>query len=256
MPENDTPPPETPPAAAAGPTLPASRGWPLVWLAMALPIAVVSTQGSVWMWLLVMIWLTLGIVLGLGLVNLADALQAQVADLSARLSTAQSRIDTLATRDELTGVWNHKQLGELLTQQLAQARRTGEPLCLALVEVDHLPAWAAEHGQHVTDELLRRFAQATQAVLRASDFAGRTAYARFVLVMPATLPAEAQVALQRLRDRLVAQDLTDLSPGLSLRCSGGLVRMTPTDTQDTAMARAAEALQRAVAAGRDMIELA
>lgn len=251
-----------PPAEAAGPatavtvTTPVpARGWALAWLAMAVPIAVVATLGSIWMWLLVMIWLTTGILLGLGMLQAIETLEAHKADLQARLGKAQERVDQLATRDELTGVWNHRHLAELLKQQIAQAKRSGAPLCVTLLELDDFATLSERHGERIADELLRRFAAAVLAVLRASDFAGRLSRERFLLVYPATLPAEAQVGLNRLHDSLVALNLTDLAPDLVLRCSGGLVRVTPTDTQETALARAGQALARAVAAGRDRIEL-
>jgi diguanylate cyclase (GGDEF)-like protein len=229
------------------------RTWSLAWLGLAVPTAIIASLANPWLWLLVMVWLALSVALALGLVRHIDLLHGQVADYAARLESARERIDSLATRDELTEVWNKRQLMELLEQHAAQTRRSGSPLCLALLDIDHMANINAQHGERVGDEVLKRFAKAAQAALRNSDFLGRIGGDEFLLVFPASLPAEAEVALNRLRGALATLPLADLAPGLTLTCSGGLVRLTPTETLDAAIGRADEALGKAATAGRNQI---
>lgn len=227
----------------------------VVWLVLAVLTVAATTWHTSWLWLLVLVWALLGVGLGLGLLRRMDRLRGQVADQAARLNMALERIDSLATRDELTQVWNRRHLTELIGQHLAAARRSGAPLCLALLDLDQFAHFNDRFGRAVGDELLRRFAATAQKSVRTSDFLGRVGGDEFLIVFPASLQAEALVGLERLRSALATLPLGDLAPGLSLSFSSGLVRVTPEETLDAAIARADQALGKAVAAGRNRIEV-
>ncbi len=225
----------------------------VAWLLLALLTLAATAWHVPGSWLMVLAWTALGAALGLGLLRRMDRLRAQVADQAARLDLALDRIDSLATRDELTQVWNRRHLTELIGQHLAAARRSGAPLCLGLLDLDQFARFNDRFGRHVGDELLRRFASTAQKSVRNADFLGRVGGDEFLIVFPASLQAEALVGLERLRNALATLPLGDLTPGLSLTFSAGLVRVTPTETLEAAISRADQTLGKAVAAGRNRV---
>jgi diguanylate cyclase len=235
-----------------------TAGWRaagVVWVLMAAGTVLTATLHDSWLWAMVLVWTGLGVTLGLGLLRRMDRMRGQIADQAARLEMALERIDSLATRDELTQVWNRRHLSELAGQHLAAARRSGAPLCLALLDLDQFARFNELFSRNVGDELLRRFAAVAQKSVRNSDFLGRVGGDEFLIIFPSSLQAEAEVGLKRLHSALALLPLGDLAPGIELTFSGGLVRVTPTETLEAAIGRADQALGKAVAAGRGRVEV-
>ena len=54
-----------------------------------------------------------------------------------RVVAAESRIREMALTDDLTGLANQRQAGELLLQEVARSARYGRPVSLILFDVDH-----------------------------------------------------------------------------------------------------------------------
>jgi diguanylate cyclase (GGDEF)-like protein len=82
----------------------------------------------------------------------------------------QARIDLRrAQRDELTGVHTRGVGQAFLEQEIARARRSGEPFVLAFVDVDGLKQVNDRHGHPAGDALLRRVARALRSKVRSYD---------------------------------------------------------------------------------------
>jgi diguanylate cyclase (GGDEF)-like protein len=92
---------------------------------------------------------------------------------------------TLATQDELTNLANRRALNLSLTNEWARSVRTGQPLAVALVDVDHFKSYNDCYGHQSGDECLRSVANAIKAsVRRAGDLAARYGGEEFVIVLP------------------------------------------------------------------------
>ncbi|MEA2736248.1 MAG: two-component system, cell cycle response regulator, partial [Humisphaera sp.] len=94
----------------------------------------------------------------------ADALRA-----NAELSAANAKLAELAMRDELTGLHNRREAIRRLYEQWSVAARYEQPLCCAVVDVDHFKQVNDTYGHHAGDELLRRLAESLKGCLRESD---------------------------------------------------------------------------------------
>lgn len=152
-----------------------------------------------------------------------------------------SRLAQLATTDSLTGLPNRRAWDDRLGQLLARARRTGEPLIVAMVDLDHFKAFNDEHGHVRGDALLATTSRRFAAQLRDVDLIARWGGEEFAVALPDCDPARATVTLQRLR--------AEVSHGQT--CSVGHATWDGSETAEHLVARADAALYDAKAAGRD-----
>jgi diguanylate cyclase (GGDEF)-like protein/PAS domain S-box-containing protein len=153
------------------------------------------------------------------------------------------KVEILARSDALTGLPNRRALDEQLPREMARARRAGSSLCLALVDIDRFKDYNDSHGHLAGDELLRECAAAWDSVLRGEDTIVRFGGEEFLIVLPGCSSEQAAEVVERLR---VA------TPG-DLTCSAGLARWDLTETVDSLLNRADNALYEAKAEGRDRL---
>jgi diguanylate cyclase (GGDEF)-like protein len=108
------------------------------------------------------------------------------------------RLRTQASVDPLTGVANRRAWEAEATRDLARAARTGEPLTVAILDLDGFKEVNDRDGHGAGDRLLRQVATAWRTRLRTSDLLGRYGGDEFVLCLPGTDARTAVDVLQRL----------------------------------------------------------
>lgn len=111
------------------------------------------------------------------------------------LAQAQSRAQT----DPLTELPNRRALDAMLKRMFAQANRSGAPLSLVLIDVDHFKDVNDTFGHDCGDELLLTVATALAQSVRASDFVARLGGDEFIVALPATDLEGAVNVSQKLR---------------------------------------------------------
>lgn len=174
----------------------------------------------------------------------------------AELEQALARLKEVATHDDLTGAHNRAHMTELLQMQFEQQRRTGAPLSLALIDIDHFKHVNDRHGHATGDEVLRRFARQAQAELRAADVLARWGGEEFLVLMPNTACPDALQAIDRLQQTLADDGRRTIAErsvmpnGLVVTFSAGVIQIGPDDSIDSAIDRADKAMYRAKACGR------
>jgi diguanylate cyclase (GGDEF)-like protein len=108
------------------------------------------------------------------------------------------RLRTEASTDPLTGVANRRAWQAEAARSLAAAVRTGDPLTIAILDLDGFKEVNDRDGHVAGDRLLRRVAGEWLTRVRASDLLGRHGGDEFVLCLPGTDAAGARDVLQRL----------------------------------------------------------
>jgi diguanylate cyclase (GGDEF)-like protein/PAS domain S-box-containing protein len=161
-------------------------------------------------------------------------------------SSLIDQLQDIALTDELTGLPNRRRWQEDLARELARARRSGSPLCVAMVDLDGFKAFNDTRGHPAGDELLQRTSTAWSGVLRATDILGRYGGDEFLLLLPDCPVDEALTVVDRLR--------TSTPPELT--CSVGLTSSGGGDDVDGVVCRADSALYEAKRRGRDSIVVA
>lgn len=160
-----------------------------------------------------------------------------------------------ANNDALTGLGNRLRFEQTLQQEHDAARRSGRPLTLALIDVDHFKRHNDRHGQPAGDAVLRRIAAEIRAhARRPRDMAARFDGDEFALVLPDTT---AEGAVQVIQDLIAAVRQMSVADGIDgheqITLSVGLYTHTPTATTEAHhyFEGADAALRRAKASGRD-----
>ncbi|HTQ12184.1 MAG TPA: GGDEF domain-containing protein, partial [Fimbriimonadaceae bacterium] len=109
-----------------------------------------------------------------------------------------------ATHDALTGLLNHRTLHEKVNQRVLEARRTGQEIGVAMIDVDHFRSFNEEEGHDAGDEVLRLVADTLKSCLRPYDQAGRYGGEEFTIVMPGSSMANTVSTAERVRHKIEA----------------------------------------------------
>jgi diguanylate cyclase (GGDEF)-like protein/PAS domain S-box-containing protein len=153
------------------------------------------------------------------------------------------KVQEMATHDSLTGLANRRVLEEQLPREMARARRSQSPLCVALIDIDHFKAYNDTHGHLAGDEVLRECARAWDGALRGEDTIVRFGGEEFLVLLPDTDAEEATEVVERLRER---------TP-MGQTCSAGLAAWDFVESDDDLVGRADAALYLAKAGGRNQL---
>ncbi len=184
-------------------------------------------------------------------------LELRVAQRTDELQELNSRLETLSLTDALTGIANRRHFDEVLQQEWQRAQRTGEPLALAILDVDWFKRYNDHYGHPAGDACLQRIAQVLASTVgRSSDLVARYGGEEFVFLVPLTDASGAQGIAQRLVQAIETLDLPhELSTFGRVTVSIGVAAMTPgqDDVPETLLRRADEALYEAKKAGRNRV---
>jgi diguanylate cyclase (GGDEF)-like protein len=177
-------------------------------------------------------------------------LRMRLAQRKQELQQALATIRELAQVDELTRLGNRRHIIETLVIEQGRGQRSGRPLSVVLVDLDHFKAINDRHGHAVGDAVLREFAGALRTGLRESDAAGRWGGEEFLLLLPQTPAAAAVVLVDRLRDAVEGMSFEHVLPGLRVTFSAGVTECVALEATHVAIERADQAMYLAKAAGR------
>ncbi len=89
-----------------------------------------------------------------------------------------------AIRDPLTGLFNRRYLHETLARELAHVTRSGVPVSLVVLDIDHFKLLNDTYGHDAGDDMLRALATMLSSITRGSDMACRYGGEEFVMVLP------------------------------------------------------------------------
>lgn len=134
-----------------------------------------------------------------------EAMEEKVRLRTLELEAANRALDLQARTDALTGLLNRRGFETQMAFGLAMARRSGRPLSLITVDVDHFKRVNDTFGHEAGDEVLRRLARTLEERLRGSDVVARLGGEEFVVLLPDTDLTGAQAIAQALVTAMAEQ---------------------------------------------------
>lgn len=175
-----------------------------------------------------------------------------------KLGDTLEELRRLATRDQLTGLFNRREFERMLQVQKSQADLAKTEFSLVLVDIDHFKRVNDQHGHPAGDEVLREIARRLLGAVRGNDQVARIGGEEFAVTMPGT-PKQAAAAVARRLSESVRSRPIVVREGLELPITLSVgVANHPADVSakaDIVMA-ADKALYEAKTAGRDRVVLA
>ena len=192
--------------------------------------------------------------------RLEDALlksNQELAHVNQELERSRNSLAEMAIRDELTGLYNRRELNRVLDDESARCERSGQPLSLILLDVDHFKRVNDEHGHLAGDDVLRMLGRIVVGVLRRVDRAARFGGEELAIVLPDTPAADAVKVAERVRQLVSGTPFALEAPhggDTQLRVTASLGVAALDDkirTREHLLQRADEALYRAKAEGRN-----
>jgi two-component system, cell cycle response regulator len=124
------------------------------------------------------------------------------AALALRNSWLLQQVQRLAETDGLTGLANRRTFETTLERELSRAARSGEPVTLVMVDVDHFKQLNDEHGHQAGDDVLKLVAEVLASACRDFDTAARYGGEEFAVILPSCSSAESLVVAERLRESI------------------------------------------------------
>ncbi|WP_442597257.1 diguanylate cyclase [Parapusillimonas sp. JC17] len=123
------------------------------------------------------------------------------------LQEAYKKLQTLSRTDGLTWLSNRRHFDQMLPHEYGRYRRTGSPLSLLVIDVDHFKNVNDQYGHAVGDDYLRAIAGVLESsVARSTDLVARYGGEEFTCLLPDTAPEDAWAVAER-----IAHGVADLN---------------------------------------------
>jgi len=167
------------------------------------------------------------------------------------LNEANTRLATLATRDPLTGLPNHRTIMQHVEDALKDCQQTQSVSAIVFLDIDRFKHINDTWGHRAGDAILREVGRRLEESLRSEDFVGRYGGEEFAMVLANTNQEEAMQIAERLRLTLTEQPCSwegeedgkpttnelsvTASIGIALYQQHGTTRETLIEAADTAM---------------------
>jgi diguanylate cyclase (GGDEF)-like protein len=171
-----------------------------------------------------------------------------------KISHALSTIEKIAIIDDLTQVFNRRQMYKILEHEKALVDRGVNSFSVCIFDLDHFKRVNDTFGHSAGDVVLRTVAQEAQKNLRNIDHIARYGGEEFILILTHSEKREAMDCAERIRE-LTKQIVFDNMPSdFRITISVGVTEYQPSELIQKAIDRADVALYRAKANGRDRVE--
>ena len=177
--------------------------------------------------------------------------------LSSDIRRALIHIKMLSEKDELTGVLNMRAFATIADRVSRQSARYSHTYTIVMVDSDSLKVVNDKFGHQAGNRLLQMLVTCIQAQLRETDVLARYGGDEFIVLLPETASAGAEIVASRIRERVEAAVLTTRDRPISTTVSLGIASY-PEHAADleAVMERADQALYASKTAGRNKVTIA
>jgi diguanylate cyclase (GGDEF)-like protein len=177
-----------------------------------------------------------------------------ITKLRTQISHALTTIERLAIIDDLTQVFNRRQMYKILEHQKAMVDRGVHPFSICIFDLDHFKIVNDTFGHSAGDIVLKTVAQETQGNLRNIDHIARYGGEEFILILTNSDKSQAVICAERIRKKVKELVFENMPSDFRISISVGVTEYKASEVIQEAINRADTALYRAKANGRDKVE--
>lgn len=183
--------------------------------------------------------------------------QTVAEQISLGLSNLQLReeLRNQSVRDPLTGLFNRRYLKECLRREFKRSQRSGQPLGIIMVDIDHFKQFNDNFGHEAGDMVLQEVAQFLQRQVRLSDVVCRYGGEEMTLVLPEMSPEVVRSRAEQLCKGIRQLELSYQDKDLGRITASFGVACFPDQgsTPEEVIKKADDALYQAKNQGRDRV---
>jgi two-component system cell cycle response regulator len=182
-------------------------------------------------------------------------LQDELDQKNRELELVNKRLRKLSVTDGLTELFNHRHIHELLHEEFERTKRSGEPMAVAMMDLDRFKLVNDTYGHPTGDVILYETADILRQTVREIDMVGRYGGEEFIAILPGANEDDAAHFAERVRQAVANHVFRDEANEVRMTMSGGVASFPDADTDhpDLLIKRADEALYAAKEGGRNQI---
>ena len=171
-----------------------------------------------------------------------------------RLIQTKEALRREASRDSLTGLWNHKVILEILERELLRAERDRQPVGVIMVDVDHFKSINDSRGHAAGDHVLRIIASGIAAMVRPYDSVGRYGGEEFLIIAPGCNMGETWELAERVRLHVASCNIMAAGSNVRVSLSLGVATAQTAADVEKVLNVSDSAMYQAKHAGRNRVE--
>lgn len=171
-----------------------------------------------------------------------------------KLAVAIKHVGALSMTDELTKVKNRRYILDILHHQALLAERGQYYFAVCMLDIDHFKLVNDTYGHLVGDKVLKALCNKVLEILREIDYFARIGGEEFLVVLPLLDQENAVKTADRIRSQIENASFNDITSGLKITISIGIVVYESPEKIETTLARVDAALYAAKRAGRNRVE--
>ena len=183
-------------------------------------------------------------------------LNERISELSSEIQVLSSQVQDLtelSIKDTLTGLLNRAGFDAAIRRTLLHSVPSGQPVSLALIDLDDLKWINDRHGHGVGDRALRALAESLQTICRGSDELARIGGDEFAVILPNATTKQAEHVAERFLHELWSRNLPVEEGVVRVSASIGVAEARQTDGPRSWMDRADQWLYRAKGMGKNRV---
>ncbi len=204
---------------------------------------------------LLLIVLSAGMLLLRQFARMRIELEAIVEERTRVLREKTVELEKLATRDQLTGLYNRRYADSYLDGRIEEFNRYRREFAIALIDLDHFKHINDHQSHEVGDQVLQRVAQILTERCRQTDVVARYGGEEFLLCFPEADGVTVADICEQLRHAVSGADWSDLGENIRVSMSAGVAEMRAGLGRSALVNAADHKLYDAKNAGRNLVFL-
>ena len=170
-----------------------------------------------------------------------------------QLTETLIKLEQAASTDELTGLFNRREINRLLAYEYQQIQRHHTTASLIIFDLDNFKLVNDTYGHCCGDKVIQSVANTLKDGFRVTDSVARWGGEEFIVLMPNTHLADAQQVVQRVIATIANTPVHHDEGVLKITVSAGLYELNSSISIKDALHKADEHLYHAKASGRNQL---